>query len=66
MDYYSRTGLTAGQLAMLTLLAGTEIGSLTRPDAKKLPVVGLLDSIAMVVMLMRRNSTQAVAGGMPA
>jgi hypothetical protein len=63
LDYYSLTGLTTGQLAMLTLLVGKEIGSLTRPDAKKPPVVGLLDSIAMVVMLMRRNSTQAVIGG---
>jgi hypothetical protein len=48
---------------MLTLLVHKEIGSLTKPRAKKPPAVGLRDSIAMVVMLMRRNCTQAVAGG---
>ena len=32
---------------------------LVKAGAKKLPVVGLLDSVVMVVMLMRRNATQA-------
>lgn len=63
MDYYPTTGLTFGQLAALTLLVHRDIGSLTRPEAKKPPAVGLLDSIAMVVMLMRRNVTQAFAAG---
>jgi hypothetical protein len=64
LDCYSTTGLSVGQLAMLTLLAYREIGSLVKPGAKKPPVVGLRDSIAMVVMLMRRNVTQEFAGGM--
>lgn len=63
MDYKALTGLTPGQLSMLAILVHKEIGSLTRPDAKKPPVVGLLGSVAMVVMLMRRNATQAVVGG---
>jgi hypothetical protein len=64
LDCYPTTGLTVGQLAMLTLLAYREIGSLVKPGAKKPPAVGLRDSIAMVVMLMRRNVTQEFAGGM--
>lgn len=63
MDYYSLTGLTVGQLTALALLVHKEIGSLAKPNAKKPPVVGLRDSIAMIVMLMRRNVTQAFAGG---
>src|SRR6266568_4099706 len=38
-----------------------EIGSLVKAGAKKPPAVGLLDSVVMVVMLMRRNATQAAA-----
>jgi hypothetical protein len=34
-----------------------EIGSLVKAGAKKPPAVGLLDSVVMVVMLMRRNAT---------
>jgi hypothetical protein len=64
LDCYPTTGLTAGQLAMLTLLAYREIGSLVKPGAKKPPAVGLRDSITMVVMLMRRNVTQEFAGAM--
>jgi hypothetical protein len=63
LDCYATTGLTSGQLTMLTLLVHREIGSLVKPGAKKPPAVCLRDSIAMVVMLMRRNVTQAFAGG---
>jgi hypothetical protein len=62
LDCYPLTGLTAGQLDFLTILVNKEIGSLTHPDAKKPPAVGLRDSIMMVVVLMRRNFAQAVAG----
>jgi hypothetical protein len=40
-----------------------EISSLTSGKSKKPPAVNLRDSVAMVVMLMRRNITQEVAGG---
>ena len=62
MEYKARTGLSWGQLTGLTILVLEEIGSLTRPGAKKPPAVGLFDSVAMVVALMRRNLVQAVAG----
>jgi hypothetical protein len=62
LDCYPLTGLTAGQLTCLVLLVGKEIGSLTRPNAKKPPAAGLRDSVMMVVMLMRRNAPQAVVG----
>jgi hypothetical protein len=62
LDTKSLTGLAEGQLAVLVLLVRQELGSLTRPDAKKPPVLGFRNSIMMVVMLMRRNVTQAVAG----
>jgi hypothetical protein len=61
LDYYALTGLRTGQLHKLTLLIIQEIGSLVRPGAKKPPAVGLFDSVVMVVMLIRRNSTQAEA-----
>lgn len=60
MEYYALTGLTVGQLNMLTMLVAAEIGSLVKPGAKKPPVVGLFDSVVMVVMLMRRNTPQSV------
>ena len=63
MDYQALTGLSWGQLTRLGILVYVEIRSLTRENAKKPPVVGLLDSVAMVVMLMRRNVPQAFAGG---
>jgi hypothetical protein len=63
LDYQALTGLSGGQLTRLSILVYAEIKSLTRADAKKPPAVGLLDSVAMVVMLMRRNVTQAFAGG---
>ena len=61
MEYYALTGLTTGQLHKLGLLVSQEIGSLVKAGAKKPPAVGLLDSVVMVVMLMRRNATQAAA-----
>ena len=61
MEYYALTGLTTGQLHKLSLLVMQEIGSLVKAGAKKPPTVGLLDSVVMVVMLMRRNATQAAA-----
>ena len=61
MEYYALTGLRGGQLRMLVTLVASEIGSLVKPNAKKPPAVGLFDSVVMVVMLMRRNSTQAEA-----
>lgn len=62
MDTKSLTGLAEGQLAMLVVLVRKEIGTLTRPGARKPPVLGFRKSVMMVVMLMRRNVTQAVAG----
>src|SRR4249919_3300736 len=61
LEYYALTGLTTGQLHKLGLLVMQEIGSLVKAGAKKPPAVGLLDSVVMVVMLMRRNATQAAA-----
>ena len=61
MEHYALTGLTTGQLHKLGLLVMQEIGSLVKAGAKKPPAVGLLDSVVMVVMLMRRNATQAAA-----
>ena len=58
LEYYALTGLTTGQLHKLSLLVMQEIGSLVKAGAKKPPVAGLLDSVVMVVMLMRRNGTQ--------
>ena len=37
-------------------------GTFTKSGAKKPPKVSLLNSLAMVIMLMRRNVTQSVAG----
>jgi hypothetical protein len=63
LEYYALTGLTWGQLTRLSILVIGEIGSLVKKDAKKPPAIGLFDSVVMVVMLMRRNVTQSVAGG---
>ena len=63
MRYKTLTGLSWGQLTRLSMLVLAEIGSLVSPGAKKPPAVNLLDSVALVVMLMRRNVTQAFAGG---
>ena len=62
MEHYALTGLTTGQLHKLGLLVMQEIGSLVKASTKKPPAVGLLDSVVMVVMLMRRNATQACRG----
>ena len=61
MEYDVLTGLTTGQLHKLSLLVMQEIGSLVKACAREPPTVGLLDSVVMVVMLMRRNATQATA-----
>jgi hypothetical protein len=61
LEHYALTGLDTGQLNMLFILVTKEIGSLVKPGAKKPPAVGLFGSMVMVVMLMRRNSTQAEA-----
>ena len=63
MEYKALTGLTWGQLTRLSILVLVEISSLVKPGAKKPPAVKLVDSVAMVVMLMRRNVTQEFAGG---
>lgn len=63
MEYKALTGLSWGQLICLSALVLKEIGSLASGNAKKPPAVNLRDSVAMVVMLMRKNVTQAVAGG---
>ena len=63
MEYKALTGLNWGQLTRLSILVLSEIGSLTSPDAKKPPAVNLMNPVAMVVMLMRRNVTQEFAGG---
>ena len=62
MDYKALTGLSWGQLTRLHVMVLGEIGSLTRPGARKPPAVGLFHSVVMVVALMRRNLVQAVAG----
>ena len=54
LEYYALTGLTTGQLHKLSLLVMQEIGSLVKA-ARKPPAAGLLDSVVMVVTLMRRN-----------
>lgn len=63
MDYYSLTGLSWGQLTRLSIMVLAELnGAFTRPGAKKPPKVSPFNSLVMVVMLMRRNVTQAAAG----
>jgi len=61
LDYYARTGLTRGQLHMLAVLVAKEIGTIVKPGIRP-PVIGLLDSVIMVVTLMRRNIVQEMAG----
>jgi hypothetical protein len=63
LEYKALTGLTWGQLTRLNILVLAEIGSLTSRKAKKPAAVGFSDSVAMTVMLMRRNVTQEFAGG---
>lgn len=61
MGYKALTGLSAGQLNMLTLLVAREIGSVVKPGGKP-PVIGLFRSVVMVAALMRRNLVQETAG----
>jgi len=63
LEYKALTGLSWEQLARLSIMVTAEIGSLTRPGAKKPPAVNLFHSVVMVVALMRRNLVQEVAGG---
>jgi hypothetical protein len=63
LDYYSLTGLSWGQLTRLSIVVLAEFnGTFISPGAKKPPKVNLFNSLAMVIMLMRRNTTQAAAG----
>ena len=61
MQYKDLTGLTTGQLHMLTLLVSKETGPVAMPGGRPL-AIGLFQSVGMVVALMRRNLVQAVAG----
>jgi len=61
LEYYALTGLTWGQLTRLSIIVAAEIGSITKPSAKKPPVVSLFHSVVLVVALMRRNLAQAAA-----
>ena len=61
MEYYDLTGLTWGQLTRLSIIVTAEIGSITKPGAKKPPAVNLFRSVVLVVALMRRNIVQAAA-----
>ena len=61
MEYYDLTGLTWGQLTKLSIMVTAEIGSITKPGAKKPPTVNLFRSVVLVVALMRRNIVQAAA-----
>jgi hypothetical protein len=47
---------------MLACLVGQRIGPVAQPGGRP-PALGLRDSVAMVVMLMRKNLTQEFAGG---
>lgn len=62
LGYKALTGLTLGQLHQLAVLAREEIGSLTKPGAKRPPAVNLFHSVVLVVALMRRNLVQEAAG----
>jgi hypothetical protein len=62
LEYKALTGLSWGQLVRLHIMVAGEIGSITRPGAKRPPVVDSFHSLVMVVALMRRNLVQAVAG----
>ena len=61
LEYYDLTGLTWGQLTRLSIMVTAEIGSITKPGAKKPPAVNLFRSVVLVVALMRRNIVQAAA-----
>lgn len=61
MDYEVLTGLTAGQLLVLTARCRELIGDVVRPGGRP-AAIELLRSVGLVVFLMRRNPVQAVAG----
>ena len=61
MDYEVLTGLSAGQLLVLTVRCRELIGDVVRPGGRP-PVIDLCRSVGLVVFLMRRNPVQAVAG----
>jgi len=44
---YDLTGLTWGQLTMLSIMVTAEISSITKPDAKKPPAVDLFHSVIL-------------------
>ena len=61
MNYEVLTGLSTGQLLMLTARCAALAGDVARPGGRP-PAIGLLKSVALVVHLIRRNPVQAVAG----
>lgn len=61
MRYEVLTGLAKSQLVELSKLVGQRIGPVVRPGGRAAGL-GLLHSVALVVYLMRKNPTQAVAG----
>jgi len=61
LDYEVLTGLTAGQLLVLTARCRELIGDVVRPGGRP-AAIELLRSVGLVVFLMRRNPAQAVAG----
>jgi hypothetical protein len=63
LDLQRLTGLSHGQLTTLACLVGRRMGAIVKPGGRP-PALGLRDSVAMVVMLMRKNVTQEFAGGM--
>jgi hypothetical protein len=61
LDYEILTGLSRGQLLMLTGRCRELICDVVRPGGRP-PVIDLSSSVALVVYLMRRNPVQVVAG----
>jgi hypothetical protein len=55
------TGLSPGQLLVLTGRVRDAIGDVAKPGGRP-PAIGLYRPVVMVVHLMRRNPVQAVAG----
>ena len=47
LEYYDLTGLTWGQLTRLSIMVTAEIGSITKPGAKKPPAVNLFRSVVL-------------------
>jgi len=59
LDYEVLTGLSAGQLLVLTARCRELIGDVVLPGGRP-PVIDLCRSVGLVVFLMRRNPVQAV------